>query len=178
MISFNINNKVYIKTDDYDLTSSAWVNSLSDETKTLILDFTIMWNMFEHQVFNNSFKNNYKNNIECDKCCEKILSNQNNIKKIEYVYELFKLYNEKYKDLESQYISYEYQKSKIEFNEFKRLVNSTEYKDILKYLIYSCFRVRCNLFLGPKLVCDLDEQKLLFYSLNELMVLVAREYGY
>ena len=63
MINFNIDNKIYIKSDDYNLTSSAWVNTLSEQTKILILDFTIMWNMFEHQIFNNSFVNNYKNNM-------------------------------------------------------------------------------------------------------------------
>ena len=178
MINFNIDNKIYIKSDDYNLTSSAWVNTLSEQTKILILDFTIMWNMFEHQIFNNSFVNNYKNNIKCDECCERILSKEENINKINNVKEIIDKYNRKYNSIEDQYISYGFNKSGLKLNEFEELIYSRELKKNLKLLIYYCYRVRCNLFHGPKCVCDLDEQNLLFFGLNELMSIIAREYGY
>lgn len=178
MTNFEINNEVYEKSEDYILTSSAWVNALKQQTKTLILDFTIMWNMFEHQVFNNEFKSKYKKNVKCDECCEKILNNQENITKIDYVIQIINKYNEKYTCLEELYVSYGFQNSGLEFCEFEEIFDSDEYKTILKLLIYYCYRVRCNLFHGPKCVCDLDEQNLLFYGLNELMSIVAREYGY
>jgi len=59
----------------------------------------------------------------------------------------------------------------------KKLIDSNELKDKLKLLIYSCYRVRCNLFHGPKCIVYLDDQKLLFLSMNELLSVISKAYG-
>lgn len=169
----NINNKKYTISDNYNFSRSAWVESLDKDTKLLILDYTIMWNMFEHQVYGDAFNKNEKT----EKCIEKVANDEDAKVKIEYVYSLFKEYISKYQSVEDLYESFMFEKSGINITLIKKLVNSNELKDKLKLLIYSCYRVRCNLFHGPKCIIYLDQQKLLFLSMNELLSLISKTYG-
>ena len=169
----NINNKKYTISEDYKCSRSAWVESLDKDTKLLILDYTIMWNMFEHQVYGDAFNKNEKT----EECIEKVVDDENAKVKVEYAYGLFKEYISKYQSVEDFYESFIFEKSGINITLIKELVNSSELKDKLKLLIYSCYRVRCNLFHGPKCIVYLDEQKLLFLSMNELLSLISKIYG-
>jgi hypothetical protein len=44
-------------------------------------------------------------------------------------------------------------------------------------LIYSCYRTRCTMFHGSQCICYLEEQKLLFLTMNELLSLISKNYG-
>lgn len=173
MKCFNINDKLYRISDNYNFSRSSWVETLDVDTKTLILDYTIMWNMVEHQVYGDAFNKNEKT----EKCIDKVLNDVNSKEKVEYIYNLFKEYISKYQSVEELYEGFMFEKSGIDTTLIKGLVTSNDLKDKLRLLIYSCYRVRCNFFHGPKCIVYLDEQKLLFLSMNELMSLILIIYG-
>lgn len=168
-----INNKIYTLTNYYISFRRAWVEDLDEDTQKLVLDFTILWNMFEHQAFDNRFKRNEK----LDECIRKIIrkTNQNDII---HVNSLFKEYIKKYKSIKEFYESFSFRNSNISLTMIEKLHKSEEVEDKIRLLIYSCYRVRCNLFHGPKCVFNLDNQKLLFLSMNELLSLIGKCYGH
>lgn len=170
---FNINDKLYKISDNYNFSRSAWVEPLDKDTKLLILDYTIMWNMVEHQVYGDTFNKNGKT----EKCIENVVNAENANEKVDYVYNLFKEYISKYQSVEEFYEGFMFEKSGINITLIKKLIDSNELKDKLKLLIYSCYRVRCNLFHGPKCIVYLDDQKLLFLSMNELLSFILKAYG-
>ena len=173
MLTININNKNYNISENYNFSRSAWVEALEEDTKKLILDYTILWNMVEHQVYNDSFNKNEKT----DNCINELLMREDINEKVEYIWNLFYEYNSKYNSVEEFYISFNFQNSHINLDEISMLYNSTSIEDKIRLLIYSCYRVRCNLFHGPKNIFYLDEQKLLFLSMNEMLSLISKTYG-
>lgn len=173
MKSFNIDNKLYYISNNYNSSRSAWIETLDEDTKILILDYTIMWNMVEHQVYENKFNKDCKT----EKCIKHVINTENSKTKVEYIYDLFKTSISKYKSTEEFYENFVFKKSDISLTTIKELLSSDELEDKLRILIYSCYRVRCNLFHGPKCVVYLDEQKLLFLSMNELLSLISKSYG-
>ena len=176
MIRFNISNSYYNKGQDYTLASNVKINSLSNQTKNLILDFTILWNLVECNIFNESFTNNYKNNIECDSCARRMATLHKD--KIIYIFTLLDEYNLKHICLEMQFEAYGFNNSHLFYPEFSEIYNSDDLTERTKLLIYYCYRVRCNLFHGIKEVNELNNQNLLFFALNELMSVILKEYGY
>lgn len=173
MLTIDINDKQYNISEGYNFSRSAWVETLDEDTKKLILDYTIMWNMVEHQVYNNSFNKNAKT----DDCIERLLEREDIYEKIDYIWNLFSEYNLKYGSVEEFYISFSFQNSHISLDEINKLYSSELVEDKIRLLIYSCYRVRCNLFHGPKNICYLDEQKFLFLSMNEMLSLISKTYG-
>ena len=173
MLTIDINGKKYNVSEGYNFSRSAWVETLEEDTKKLILDYTIMWNMVEHQVYNDSFNKNEKT----DDCINKLLVREDINEKVDYIWNLFSEYNSKYNSVEEFYVSFSFQNSRINFDEINMLYNSVSIVDKIRLLIYSCYRVRCNLFHGPKNICYLDEQKLLFLSMNEMLSLISKTYG-
>ncbi len=172
MKNININGKKYNISNNYDKSRSAWVETLDDDTKKLILDYTILWNMVEHQVFDDNYNIN-----KTTECIDKILSEVDNNNQITYIWKLYKDYTNKYSNIEELHKGFNFKNSKISVNEISKLYNSNDVSDKLKLLILSCYRVRCNLFHGPKCICYLDDQKLLFLSMNELLSLISKNYG-
>lgn len=170
---FKIDNKDYNISEGYNFSRSAWVLPLSDSTKELLLDYTIMWNMVEHQVYDDAFNKKEKT----DKCINNVLEDDMTIDKVNYIYDLFKKYISKFNTYEEFYRSFIFIKSGIAFEEIEQLLNSDDIKDKLRLLIYSCYRVRCNFFHGPKCILDLDDQNLLFLAMNELLSLISKAYG-
>lgn len=173
MVTFKINNKDYSISEGYNFSRSAWVLPLSDSTKELLLDYTIMWNMVEHQVYGDSFNRKEKT----DSCINNVLEDDNAINKINNIYNIFKEYISKYDTNIEFYRSFIFDKSGITFEEIEQLLSSDNVNDKLRLLIYSCYRVRCNLFHGPKCILDLDDQNLLFLAMNELLSLISKAYG-
>lgn len=173
MPCFDIKNKKYIISDDYNNSRSAWILPLEEETKQLILDFTILWNMVEHQVYNDSFDRFEKTT----NCINMVIGLKDSDIKINNVYNIFKEYISKYNSNELFYEDFHFGNSRIKLEEIKQLLFSNDNSDKLKLLIYSCYRVRCNFFHGPKCIFDLNNQQLLFYSLNELLSLISKSYG-
>ncbi len=173
MMYINIDNKKCFISDIYDRSRSTWVESLDNDTKLLVLDYTILWNMVEHQVYNDRFNTNEKTN----KCIKKIIEREENDIHISYIWELYIEYISKYESIYEMYRSFNFGVSGISYEMIEKLYKSTENSDKLKLLIVSCYRVRCNLFHGPKCICYLDNQKLLFLVMNELLSLISKCYG-
>lgn len=172
MNKFNINQETYKISDNYVSFRNEWLETLNGDTKILILDYTILWNLVEHQVYEDNFDKCEKT----EKCIETIVNSECSKEKIEYVYKLFVKYISKYQSLEELYESFLFKKSRIDLILIKELLGSEKLKDKLRLLIYSCYRVRCNLFHGPKCIENLNEQKLLFLSMNELLALILKSY--
>ena len=175
MLEININNKKYKITDGYNFSRSAWVETLDEDTKKLILDYTIMWNMVEHQVYDDSYDKN--KDIKTPECIENVINEHDSTDKINYIFNLFMEFSKKYNTIDDFYESFNFKRSRVGLDEITTLYNSDNVEDRIRLLIYSCYRVRCNLFHGPKCICYLDEQKLLFLSMNELLSLISKAYG-
>ncbi len=98
--------------------------------------------MVEHQVYGDAFNKNEKT----EKCIDEVVADEKTKLKIGYVYKLFKEYINRYKSVEEFYDAFLFNNSGISMCSIKSLVNSNEMKDKLRLLIYSCYRIRCNLF--------------------------------
>lgn len=167
--------KKYKITEIYNYFRRIWVEGQDNDTKKLILDYTILWNMTERQIY----KKNYDKNKDrmTEKCISKIFEQNDYKNKISNIWNLFTDYISKYNSVEEFYLSFKFKKSRIDFKTINYLYNSENFSDKLKLLILSCYRVRCNLFHGPKDICCLNNQKLLFLSMNELLSLMLNAYG-
>ena len=173
MIRYNISNNYYYKDREYSFISGV-TDALSNQTKELLLDFTIFWNLIECYIFNENFVNNYNRNSICDQVANDLYSSCR--EKIIYIIDLLDNYNSKYKFLDLQYASYGFIKSGLSYQEFIDIYNSDNMINKTKLLIYYCYRVRCNLFHGIKDVGELKNQNLLFFALNTLMSTILKEY--
>ena len=173
MLRICVGDREYEITRNYDSVRNIWVKSLCTETQMLILDYTIMWNMVEHNVYNDSFNKSEKTN----NCIGRMMEREKIEEEVNYIWTLYTEYNKRYVSMDELYRSYGFgKKNMISLEEVTGLYNSDSIKDKIKLLIYSCYRVRCNLFHGPKSICNLDDQKLLFISMNELLSLICKTY--
>jgi hypothetical protein len=130
--------------------------------------------MIEHTVFDDEF--HFADDNKIDKCCSIVINQSGVIDKIIYIESLLKKYNSKYETLEQIYRSYGFNKNISDYDKFESLYKSNCIFNNFRILMKTCFRVRCNLFHGPKCVCDLDDQNLLFLALNELLSMILHTY--
>ena len=158
--------------DEYKKVRGIWISCLEEDTKSLILDFTILWNMFEHQVFNDNFTKD-----KAIVCCGKFCNLDYSKEKILYLRKKLDEYNLKFESIAEIFNIYGFLNSNFKFGKIKDLYESDYSKDSLLFMIYTCYRVRCNLFHGPKCIMDLDNQKKLFICINELISIILKEYG-
>ena len=151
------------------------LKNVDQETKELIADFAILWNCFEKKFFN--------------KYCSSRKIKDAIVKKMSSSDELFeRLKEECNKEFYLQKMNKEYKKQ----DEIDDLTNKMIYifvskgnnltleideenikynisKDNTKFLIEIVYRIRCNLFHGPKEIVDLNSQKKLFEIANEFL---------
>ena len=172
MFEIYVNNDRYRITENYNSERDKWIKFLDTDTQLLILDYTMMWNMVERNVYNKSFNKSEKT----DKCIERMLEKENIEDDINHIWGLFMEFNKRYGYIDELYRSFDFIKSRITLEEVTHLYNSDSIKDKIKLLIYSCYRVRCNLFHGPKSIYNLDDQKILFLAMNELLSLICIVY--
>lgn len=146
---------------------------LDNDTKLLIFNFTILWNIYEHFVFDT----NYCPKKIGEKVITKINYNNDFSRKIDTIFLEFKEYLKK-RNIEfsshSLWINFGFNhkdKNEEQLNILNNIINITHETDKLYLLLLIIGRVRNNMFHGIKAICDLNMQKELFLISNEVLTL-------
>ncbi len=168
------------------------INDKDDETRLLISDFAILWNLYEDELYNKSHSikkiPNVLSNLNIGNDGEKIIQLYNKLviyisNKMEFKYDsIVRNYNilikkPIIKNGEVQY--YDAAKTRIMYTPgeikediLKRIMHGEDLKDRLYFLLVITARVRNNMFHGEKDISNLKNQKELFKICNETLKLV------
>ena len=158
---------------NYNLIDKRINEILDNDTKSYILNFTILWNLYEHFAFDTNY---------CPKKIEEKVITKINYDgafraEIDTIFLEFKEYL-KTRNIElnsySLWISFGFNckdKKKEQLNILNDIINFTQEFDKLYLMLLIIGRVRNNMFHGIKSICDLNMQKNLFLISNKVLTL-------
>lgn len=163
-----------------------------EETRLLISDFAILWNEYEHNLFNDEHHikdinkmMNSKLNLTGGSIINKMNNYYENLKEYivhrcgfdyDSIVSTFNVYIKK--QLEKDGVVQKYSNGKIIFqgeiyeDDFRKLIQSNDVYDKLRFMLIIVARVRNNMFHGLKGIYDLKYQKDLFKTCNEILKFV------
>ena len=147
-----------------------YINStgIDDNTRRLISDFTILWNRYEKELYNNSYSpKKLRNTIEKYNYsyCSILISN--------CFEEMTKYIEKKTKYSADELSSYFNMRSNdIKRDELERIMNGKNDIDKLCFLLLIAARVRNNMFHGLKELKELNNQRKLFEICNIVLKMV------
>ncbi len=137
---------------------------VNDETREELLTFTILWNLFERNYYATNYSENRMLGMNS---CVKFIEKQSKGNQVIEIIKKIKDYNRKYRDS----IDKVYLVKEKNWERFNFLYNATDIELMIELGIELCFRVRCNMFHGPKDVYELNDQTELFKNINSFLEL-------
>lgn len=153
---------------------------VDEEMKKQIFLFSILWNLFERNFYNNDFyygpkRCRFSGEME-DKTKElvdRLLKNSSDYVNIEKIYSDIHKYNDKYHNYYGCiYQAFNIRSSEISEDDFKELYESNEIESKIRVAILLVSRIRNNMFHGIKIIEELNQQIKLFSAANEFLVYV------
>ena len=144
-------------------------SKLSKETMKMLFNFQVIWHIFEKEVFNTNFQKSEINQLSIllskkidENDLEKIINNISS-------YFLYR-YGEK-NHINCSFSTFNFYEKDIKYDEYINCFSSSNSSDKVKVLLWISYRVRNNWFHGIKCIEELDNQKLLFSTINSFLIL-------